>query len=230
MLSNFQLGDQALLQSFLVGQPELRAMMQSPQMQQLRQRVIASYHLGPLDRSETQAYVEHRLCHVGWKGDPRFDAACFELIHAFGGGIPRRINLLCNRLLLAGFLAERHALGPADVQAVAHEIRDEMGPEAAVAPVPHPAPAGMPAPLAAAPVASAAAVVAPAVAAPAVAVPREPVADASLDVARWRKEFRDLETRMDRLEKLVDTAVTLLHRIQLNLEQRPTKPRPPIGR
>ena len=70
MLSNFQLGDQALLQSFLVGQPELRAMMQSPQMQQLRQRVIASYHLGPLDTAETQAYIEHRLKHVGWKDDP----------------------------------------------------------------------------------------------------------------------------------------------------------------
>ena len=71
MLSNFQLGDQALLQSFLVGQPELREIMQSPQMQQLRQRVIASYHLGPLDAAETQAYIEHRLQHVGWKDDPR---------------------------------------------------------------------------------------------------------------------------------------------------------------
>src|SRR5574338_1544720 len=59
MLSNFQLGDQALMQSFLVGQPELRTMMQGPDMQQLRQRVIASYHLGPMDRAETQAYVEH---------------------------------------------------------------------------------------------------------------------------------------------------------------------------
>src|SRR4029450_979888 len=108
MLSNFQLGDQALLQSFLVGQPELRVMMQSPQMQQLRQRVIASYHLGPLDRQETQAYIEHRLHHVGWKEDPRFDSACFDLIHALTGGIPRRINTLCNRLLLATFLAERH--------------------------------------------------------------------------------------------------------------------------
>ena len=55
MLSNFQLGEQALLQSFLIGQPELREMMQGPQMQQLRQRVIASYHLGPLDKAETQA-------------------------------------------------------------------------------------------------------------------------------------------------------------------------------
>ena len=77
MLSNFQLGDQALLQSFLVGQPELRAMMQSPRMQQLRQRVIASYHLGPLDAAEAQAYIEHRLHHVGWNDDPAFDAACF---------------------------------------------------------------------------------------------------------------------------------------------------------
>src|SRR6266568_1595649 len=77
MLSNFQLGDQALLQSFLIGQPELRTMMQSQHMQQLRQRVTASYHLGPLDKTETQAYIEHRLHHVGWKGDPEFEAACF---------------------------------------------------------------------------------------------------------------------------------------------------------
>src|SRR5206468_10700990 len=73
MLSNFQLADKALLQSFLVGQPELRDMMQRAQMQQLRQRVTASYHLGPLDKNETMAYVEHRLKHVGWKGDPEFD-------------------------------------------------------------------------------------------------------------------------------------------------------------
>ena len=71
MLSNFQRGNQALLQSFLVGQPELRDLMQSPQMQQLRQRVIASYHLGPLDDSEVQGYIEHRLRHVGWSAKRR---------------------------------------------------------------------------------------------------------------------------------------------------------------
>src|SRR6266568_682574 len=97
MLSNFQLADQALLQSFLIGQPELRVMMQGPQMQQLRQRVIASYHLGPLDEAETHAYVEHRLMHVGWKNDPEFRPECFALIHGLTGGIPRRINGLCNR-------------------------------------------------------------------------------------------------------------------------------------
>src|SRR3954447_22939834 len=128
MLSNFQLGEQALLQSFLIGQPELRTMLQSAHMEQLRQRVIASFHLGPLDQAETHAYIEHRLNHVGWKGDPQFDPACFELIHTLTDGIPRRINTLCNRLLLAGFLGERHLLGVADVQAIAGEIRDEMGP------------------------------------------------------------------------------------------------------
>src|SRR6478735_3440679 len=132
MLSNFQLGDQALLQSFLVGQPELRDMMHGQQMQQLRQRVIASYHLGPLDKSETRGYVEHRLKHVDWKDDPQFDPACFDLIHTLTGGIPRRINTLCNRLMLAAFLAERHVLETADVQAIAHEIRDELGPDAAL--------------------------------------------------------------------------------------------------
>src|SRR5574340_1242401 len=136
MLSNFQLGDQALLQSFLIGQPELRAMMQGPAMQQLRQRVIASYHLGPLDEAETQAYIEHRLKHVGWQGDPSFDPACFGLIYAATGGIPRRINTLCNRLMLAGFLAEKHALGTADVQAIASEIKEELGSEAPLAPAP----------------------------------------------------------------------------------------------
>src|SRR5438067_9840159 len=127
MLSNFQLGDQALLQSFLVGQPELRTMMQSPAMQQLRQRVIASYHLGPLDEAETRAYIEHRLKHVGWTGDPAFEPACFSLVYSATGGIPRRINTLCNRLMLAGFLVEKHVLGPADVQLIAGAIRDEVG-------------------------------------------------------------------------------------------------------
>src|SRR5437762_13535643 len=137
MLSNFQLGDQALLQSFLIGQPELRKMMQSPQMQQLRQRVIASYHLGPLDKAETQAYIEHRLHHVDWKGDPQFDPACFDLIHTWSGGIPRRINTLCNRLMLSGFLGEKHVLAASDVQAIAREIRDEMGADATLGPAPH---------------------------------------------------------------------------------------------
>ena len=126
MLSNFQLEDHALLQSFLVGQPEFRDMMQSAEMQQLRQRVIASYHLGPLDAEETRAYIEHRLGHVGWNGDPIFSPAAFTTIYGHSGGIPRRINTLCDRLLLAAFLAERHSIDEGDVRAVIEELNEEF--------------------------------------------------------------------------------------------------------
>jgi general secretion pathway protein A len=126
MLSNFQLGNQGLLQSFLVGQPELRQLMQGSQFQQLRQRVTASYHLGPMDRAETQAYVEHRLRHVGWNQDPRFEPGAFDAIYTFSAGIPRRINTLCNRLLLAAALSEEHVITTANVDATADEMRLEL--------------------------------------------------------------------------------------------------------
>ena len=70
MLSNFQTDDKSLLQTFLLGQPEFRTTLHSASMLQLRQRVIASYHLGPMDGPETQAYIEHRLKTVGWNGRP----------------------------------------------------------------------------------------------------------------------------------------------------------------
>ncbi|MCD6680950.1 MAG: XrtA-associated ATPase [Burkholderiaceae bacterium] len=128
MLSNFQLGTKATLQSFLLGQPELRDLMQRPEMRQLKQRIIAAYHLGPLDRAETQQYVEYRLAHVGWKGDPSFDAPAFDRIFALTHGIPRRINTLVDRLLLAGYLGEKHALAESDVVDVAAELKMELGP------------------------------------------------------------------------------------------------------
>ena len=127
MLSNFQLRNRALLQSFLVGQPELRNLMRGPQMQQLRQRVIAAYHLHALDGDETRAYIEHRLKHVGWKGDPAFDDGTFELIHAFTGGIPRQINTFCTRMLLAAFLSDKHRIGLEEVQHVIGEFKEEFG-------------------------------------------------------------------------------------------------------
>jgi general secretion pathway protein A len=126
MLSNFQLGNQGLLQSFLVGQPQLRTLMQGPELQQLRQRVIASYHLGPMDRSETQAYVEHRLHHVGWNNDPRFEDGAFDAIYTFSAGIPRRINTLCNRVLLAAALSEEHGITATSVDTTADEMRQEL--------------------------------------------------------------------------------------------------------
>jgi general secretion pathway protein A len=127
MLSNFQFGNQALLQSFLIGQPELREMLLSRSLEQLRQRVIASYHLGPMDRDETRRYIEHRLKKVGWVDRPRFEEDAFDEIYQWTSGIPRRINLLCNRLLLATFLAEGDTITSADVARVALEIRAEIG-------------------------------------------------------------------------------------------------------
>jgi putative secretion ATPase (PEP-CTERM system associated) len=142
MLSNFQVGNRALLQSFLIGQPELRNLMRSPSMQQLRQRVIASYHLGPLDGAETREYIEHRLKQVGWKGDPSFEPEVFPLIHQNSGGIPRRINNLCTRALLAGYLSDSHVICAAAVKDVVVEFSEEFG-EAIAAPTPvNDAPAG----------------------------------------------------------------------------------------
>ncbi len=126
MLSNFQTDDKCLLQTFLIGQPEFRTTLHSPGMQQLRQRVIASYHLGPMDEAETQAYIEHRLATVGWKGDPSFSHPAHAAIYAYTGGIPRKVNTLCDRLLLNGFLEEIHAFSEDDVAEVIGDINQEF--------------------------------------------------------------------------------------------------------
>ncbi len=125
MLSNFQFGNQALMQSFLVGQPEFREILQRPEMEQFRQRVAATCHIGPLDVEETQRYIEHRLKCAGSTGKPSFDADTFEAIFKASGGIPRRINSVCDRLLLLGFLAGKTHLTSADVDEVVREFAEE---------------------------------------------------------------------------------------------------------
>lgn len=126
MLSNFQYRDKSLLQSFLLGQPEFRLTLQSESMQQLRQRVIASYHLGPLDAPDTHDYILHRLRTVGWKDDPTLSDEAFAAIYGFTNGIPRRINTLCDRLLLMGYLEELHNLGESNVRDVIAELQSEL--------------------------------------------------------------------------------------------------------
>jgi putative secretion ATPase (PEP-CTERM system associated) len=126
MLSNFQIGEKSLLQSFLLGQPEFRYTLQGEGMQQLRQRIIASYHLGPMDLAETRSYIEHRMKTVGWQGDPSFSEDCFQPIYDYTGGIPRRINTLCDRVLLFGYLEDRHEIDAATIDAVIGDLRGEM--------------------------------------------------------------------------------------------------------
>ncbi len=127
MLSNFQIGQHAPCQIFLVGQPQFRDTMAHPNLEQLRQRVIASYHLGPLGRDDCSEYLNHRLQLVGWKDDPEFSSDAVDSIFENTGGIPRRINTLASRLLLYGFLEDLHAFTRLDVERVAADLRDESG-------------------------------------------------------------------------------------------------------
>ncbi|HNT38718.1 MAG TPA: XrtA-associated ATPase [Rubrivivax sp.] len=126
MLSNFQFGNQALLQSFLIGQPEFREILARPEMEQFRQRVAATCHIGPLDAEETRAYIEHRLKCAGATDKPSFEDGAFAGIYQASGGIPRRINSFCDRLLLLGFLSGRTHLTVEDVAEVAKEFAQEM--------------------------------------------------------------------------------------------------------
>lgn len=114
MLSNFQLGAHPLLQTLLLGQPEFRDLIQDhPQLEQLRQRVIAAHHLDAMEPGEVQQYVEHRLRCVGWKDHPQFDQRVFTELYEASGGVPRRINQICNRLMLLGGVEQRSRIdGP----------------------------------------------------------------------------------------------------------------------
>ena len=126
MLSNFQNGQDALLQTFLIGQPEFRQILQSPGMVQLRQRVTATCHLGPLDSDETREYIFHRLKCAGSTDKPTFDAEIFDAIYRHTGGIPRRINTLFDRVLLQGFLTDKTHIDLDLVDEIIEEIQSEM--------------------------------------------------------------------------------------------------------
>jgi putative secretion ATPase (PEP-CTERM system associated) len=126
MLSNFQSADRSLLQSFLLGQPEFRTTLQGEGMTQLRQRIIASYHLGPMDEAETRAYIEHRLQTVGWQDDPHFSDDAYTAIHDYTSGIPRKINTLCDRILLFVYLEEQHQVDGGVVSEVISDLQTEM--------------------------------------------------------------------------------------------------------
>ena len=139
MLSNIVFDRTMALQSFLLGQPQFRVLLGSTRLDQLRQRVTAAYHLGPLNEAESRAYVEHRLRRADWKGDPHFTEDCFPLIHQHTGGVPRQINTLCSRLLLFGFLEELHTLTANAVEKVANDLRDEIAQVAAPPSVASPA-------------------------------------------------------------------------------------------
>jgi general secretion pathway protein A len=115
------------LQVCLVGQPELRSMLETAPMQYLRELIGMSFHLGPIERDEAGPYIEHRLRCVGWSQTPSFEPAAFDEIYRWTSGVPRRMNLLCNRLLLSCFLNAETNIDAEKVAHTARELRAEIG-------------------------------------------------------------------------------------------------------
>jgi putative secretion ATPase (PEP-CTERM system associated) len=126
LLTNLQINRQPLLQIFLLGQEELRDMVQQPNMEQVHQRLVAACHLEPLKEEETKAFIKHRLTQVGWKNDPAISEAIYPVIHKVSHGIPRRINMICSRLFLHGCVEELHQLSISDAKTVLTEIQHEQ--------------------------------------------------------------------------------------------------------
>lgn len=122
MLSNFQLGETPLMQIFLLGQPEFRPTLASPQLEQLRQRVIATHHLEAMLPEEVEPYLIHRLSLVGWKEDPVFAPSVYEELWHASNGIPRRVNTIASRLLLHGAVEDLHELDGEDVKTVVADM------------------------------------------------------------------------------------------------------------
>ena len=125
ILSNMDYDGSPLFQVFLVGQPEFRPVLAGAGMEQLRQRIIASYHLQPLNREETQQYIEHRLTVVGWVGEPAFTDEAFVKIFDWTGGVPRKINKLLNRLLLSCSMEQQQSIDGALVDSIVDDIDAE---------------------------------------------------------------------------------------------------------
>ena len=141
MLSNFQLGAHPLLQILLLGQPEFRDLLQnSPRLEQLRQRVIATHHLEAMEPEEVGPYVLHRLACVGWNGNPAFDKAVWADLAAATGCLPRRINQVVGRLLLMGAVEQKARIEPAMLAEVIADLARDGSLADPDAPAPAPAP------------------------------------------------------------------------------------------
>jgi general secretion pathway protein A len=132
LLTNLETAERKLLQIILIGQPELRALLARPELEQLAQRVIARYHLGALDEADTGRYVAHRLGVAGRHGASPFDLRALQRLHALSGGVPRRINLLADRALLGAYAAGQDRVDERLVARAAQEVFDAA--PAAVAP------------------------------------------------------------------------------------------------
>ncbi|MDV7102889.1 XrtA-associated ATPase [Vibrio sp. TH_r3] len=126
MLSNFQVDDKPLIQSFLLGQEELKPIIELPQMEQFRQRIIASCHLKAFSKEETRDYILHRLKQVGWANKPELPDVIFEPITNYTQGIPRKINLFMDRLFLFAFMENITSINVGHVESMIKEMGGEL--------------------------------------------------------------------------------------------------------
>ncbi|WP_332860660.1 AAA family ATPase [Janthinobacterium svalbardensis] len=131
LLTNLETSERKLLQIILIGQPELRAMLARPELEQLAQRVIARYHLGSLTADETASYIRHRLAVAGSTAQPPFAPRLMAQIHALSKGVPRRINLLCDRALLGAYVENQPQVTRQILRRAAEEVFAEEGKPAA---------------------------------------------------------------------------------------------------
>lgn len=122
LLSNLETDHQKLIQIVLMGQPELRQKLAQPKLRQLRQRITVRYHLQPLTHEETAGYVRHRLAQAGANDRPHFDESAIEQIYHYSGGIPRLINAVCDKSLLAGFVHQTDAIDNDLVQVAIEDL------------------------------------------------------------------------------------------------------------
>ena len=125
LLTNLETSERKLLQIVMIGQPELRGMLARPELEQLAQRVIARYHLDALSEKETSQYIAHRLAVAGLKGAVPFDSGALRRIHQLARGIPRRINLLCDRSLLGAYATGKARVDRVIVDKAGHEVFGE---------------------------------------------------------------------------------------------------------
>ena len=125
MLSNFEWEGNIIFQTFLIGQGELGKRLFAPDMEQVRQRIVATYQLKAMNADETKDYILFRLEKAGWKGNPKFTDDVFKAIHDYTKGIPRRINTLCDRLLLYGFLEELSHIDLNAVKKIITEMKQD---------------------------------------------------------------------------------------------------------
>lgn len=126
MLSNLQVERPPTLQVLLLGQPQFRQKMASPDLAQLRQRIVATYHLGPITAEETRDYIRHRLTQAGWTNDPALSADVYQAVYRATGGVPRLINVLFSRVLLFAYLEGLHAITGETVNQVAEDLHMEF--------------------------------------------------------------------------------------------------------